>query len=132
MSALEIVEREQTAWEAQNGDWNNEVFPAIKDLREKDTFNLITFSGATRILWDKPRDNTQANRDEALKLEIISRPPRRWQPPWALGFNDRPGQPGLSISKKEVSRPSEAVSGELQDLIQRVVSSFVKHISIFD
>jgi hypothetical protein len=30
----EIVEREQAAWDAQGGDWNNEVFPAIKDLRE--------------------------------------------------------------------------------------------------
>jgi len=30
----EIVEQEQAAWEAQGGDWNNEVFPAIKDLRE--------------------------------------------------------------------------------------------------
>ena len=29
-----IVEHEQTAWDAQGGDWNNEVFPAIKDLRE--------------------------------------------------------------------------------------------------
>jgi renierapurpurin 18,18'-hydroxylase len=27
------VEREQAAWDAQGGDWNNEVFPAIKDLR---------------------------------------------------------------------------------------------------
>jgi phenylpropionate dioxygenase-like ring-hydroxylating dioxygenase large terminal subunit len=29
----EIVEQEQAAWEAQGGDWNNEVFPAINDLR---------------------------------------------------------------------------------------------------
>jgi phenylpropionate dioxygenase-like ring-hydroxylating dioxygenase large terminal subunit len=29
----EIVEYEQQAYEAQGADWNNEVFPAIKDLR---------------------------------------------------------------------------------------------------
>jgi Ca-activated chloride channel family protein len=39
---------------------------AIDGLRPKDTFNLITFSGATRIFWEKPRENTQENRKEAL------------------------------------------------------------------
>ena len=29
----EIVEYEQMAYDAQGGDWNNEVFPAIRDLR---------------------------------------------------------------------------------------------------
>ena len=29
----EIVEFEQQAYDAQGTDWNNEVFPAIKDLR---------------------------------------------------------------------------------------------------
>ena len=29
----EIVEHEQRAYDAQGGDWNNEVFPAIRDLR---------------------------------------------------------------------------------------------------
>ncbi len=29
----QIVEREQEAHDAQGGDWNNEVFPAIRDLR---------------------------------------------------------------------------------------------------
>ena len=29
----EIVEYEQRAYDAQGGDWNNEVFPAIRDLR---------------------------------------------------------------------------------------------------
>jgi phenylpropionate dioxygenase-like ring-hydroxylating dioxygenase large terminal subunit len=29
----EIVEFEQQAYDAQGGDWNNEVFPAIRDLR---------------------------------------------------------------------------------------------------
>ena len=38
---------------------------AIDTLRPRDTFNLITFSGDTRILWDKPRPFNQANRDEA-------------------------------------------------------------------
>jgi hypothetical protein len=27
------VEHEQRAYDAQGGDWNNEVFPAIRDLR---------------------------------------------------------------------------------------------------
>ncbi|HOW72628.1 MAG TPA: VIT domain-containing protein, partial [Phycisphaerae bacterium] len=38
---------------------------AIDTLRPRDTFNLITFSGDTRILWDKPRPFNQTNRDEA-------------------------------------------------------------------
>jgi len=29
----EIVEYEQQAYDAQGADWNNEVFPAIRDLR---------------------------------------------------------------------------------------------------
>ncbi len=29
----EIVEHEQRAYDAQGGDWNNEVFPALRDLR---------------------------------------------------------------------------------------------------
>jgi phenylpropionate dioxygenase-like ring-hydroxylating dioxygenase large terminal subunit len=29
----QIVEREQAAYDAQGADWNNEVFPAIRDLR---------------------------------------------------------------------------------------------------
>jgi len=29
----EIVEMEQAAYDAQGGDWNQEVFPAIKELR---------------------------------------------------------------------------------------------------
>ncbi len=28
-----IVEYEQAAHDAQGGDWNNEIFPAIRDLR---------------------------------------------------------------------------------------------------
>jgi hypothetical protein len=30
----EIVEMEQAAHDAQGADWNNEVFPPIRDLRE--------------------------------------------------------------------------------------------------
>ena len=29
----EIVEMEQSAYDAQGGDWNHEVFPAINQLR---------------------------------------------------------------------------------------------------
>ena len=29
----DIVEKEQAAYDAQGGDWNNEIFPAIRDLR---------------------------------------------------------------------------------------------------
>jgi phenylpropionate dioxygenase-like ring-hydroxylating dioxygenase large terminal subunit len=29
----DIVEHEQRAWDAQGSDWNNEVFPALRDLR---------------------------------------------------------------------------------------------------
>ena len=39
---------------------------AIQAMRSRDTFNIITFSGDTHILWDKPRSNTDANRNEAL------------------------------------------------------------------
>ncbi len=38
---------------------------AIDSLRPQDAFNLITFSGDTRILWDKPRPFTRNNRDAA-------------------------------------------------------------------
>ena len=38
---------------------------AIDSLGPQDTFNLITFSGDTTILWDAPRPNTPANREEA-------------------------------------------------------------------
>ncbi len=38
---------------------------AIDALRPQDTFNLITFSGDTHILWEKPRPFTQTNRKEA-------------------------------------------------------------------
>ncbi len=33
-----------------------------------DTFNLITFAGDTRILWDEPRPNTNENRAEAQEF----------------------------------------------------------------
>ena len=29
----QIVEYEQRAYDTQGGDWNNEVFPAVRDLR---------------------------------------------------------------------------------------------------
>ena len=30
----DIVQYEQAAYDAQGGDWNNELFPALRDLRE--------------------------------------------------------------------------------------------------
>ncbi len=41
---------------------------AIDQMRPQDTFNIITFAGATRIMWDRPRPNTTANRDEAQRF----------------------------------------------------------------
>ncbi len=41
---------------------------AIDALRPQDTFNLVTFSGHTSILWGKPRPFTQANRKEAQQF----------------------------------------------------------------
>jgi Ca-activated chloride channel family protein len=38
---------------------------AIDSLGPQDTFNLITFSGDTHVLWESPRPNTPANREEA-------------------------------------------------------------------
>ena len=38
---------------------------AIDQMGPQDTFNLITFSGDTNILWDEPRPNTEKNREEA-------------------------------------------------------------------
>jgi len=40
----------------------------IDTMRPEDTFNVITFSGYTHILWDQPRPNTPGNRAEAQKL----------------------------------------------------------------
>jgi len=41
---------------------------AIDAMRPEDTFNLITFAGCTRILWDAPRPATPENIAEAQKL----------------------------------------------------------------
>ncbi|MHC4320571.1 MAG: VIT domain-containing protein, partial [Planctomycetota bacterium] len=41
---------------------------AINAMRPADTFNVITFAGRTRVLWDKPRPATEANRAEARAL----------------------------------------------------------------
>lgn len=38
---------------------------AIDTMGEKDTFNLITFSGDTHILWPEPKPATKENRQEA-------------------------------------------------------------------
>lgn len=38
---------------------------ALDSMRPGDTFNIILFSGQTRILWDDPRPNTLENRAEA-------------------------------------------------------------------
>ena len=38
---------------------------AIDQMGPQDTFNLITFSGDTNILWEEPRPNTEKNREEA-------------------------------------------------------------------
>jgi len=39
---------------------------AIDAMRPADTFNVITFSGHTSILWEEPRPNTQENRALAI------------------------------------------------------------------
>ena len=38
---------------------------AIDSMRENDTFNLITFAGSTRMLWDRPRPASEENRQLA-------------------------------------------------------------------
>ena len=38
---------------------------AIDSMGPQDTFNLITFSGDTHVLWDEPRPNTAGNREAA-------------------------------------------------------------------
>ena len=42
----------------------------IDSMRDDDTFNIITFAGATQILWKEPRANTAANR--AAAQEFVS------------------------------------------------------------
>jgi Ca-activated chloride channel family protein len=37
----------------------------VDSMREDDTFNLITFAGTTRVLWDEPRPSTAERRAEA-------------------------------------------------------------------
>ena len=44
----DIVEKEQAAYDAQGGDWNNEIFPAIRDLRA-----LLARCGSPALL-DQP------------------------------------------------------------------------------
>jgi Ca-activated chloride channel family protein len=41
---------------------------AIKELRENDKFNIITFAGFTSVLWPKPVANTGDNRARALEF----------------------------------------------------------------
>ncbi len=41
---------------------------AIDAMRPQDTFNIITFAGTTKILWERPRPNTPANRSAAQKF----------------------------------------------------------------
>ena len=38
---------------------------AIDSMGPQDTFNLITFSGDTHVLWEEPKPNTPQNREEA-------------------------------------------------------------------
>ncbi len=40
----------------------------IDTMQPHDTFNLVTFAGHTRILWDRPRPNTPQNRAEMQAL----------------------------------------------------------------
>ncbi len=51
----EIVEYEQQAYDAQGSDWNNEVFPAIRDLR-----TVLARSGAPMDVEPAPRSQTFA------------------------------------------------------------------------
>jgi hypothetical protein len=37
-------------------------------MRPQDTFNIITFAGATKIMWERPRPNNEANRVEAQRF----------------------------------------------------------------
>ncbi|HUS47911.1 MAG TPA: VWA domain-containing protein, partial [Phycisphaerae bacterium] len=41
---------------------------AIKELRENDRFNIITFAGYTAMLWPEPVANTEENRTRALEF----------------------------------------------------------------
>lgn len=41
---------------------------SIDAMRPTDTFNIITFSGDTHILWNQPRPNTPENRAEAVQF----------------------------------------------------------------
>ena len=51
----EIVEYEQQAYDAQGSDWNNEVFPAIRDLR-----TVLARSGVPMDVEPAPRSQTFA------------------------------------------------------------------------
>lgn len=41
---------------------------ALDAMRPQDSFNIITFAGATRVMWERPRPNTTANRAEAQEF----------------------------------------------------------------
>jgi Ca-activated chloride channel homolog len=44
----------------------------IKALNPDDTFNIVNFSTNFKTLWDKPRPNTEANREEAIHyVEVL-------------------------------------------------------------
>ena len=75
---------------------------AISGMRPGDTFNLITFSGDTRILWPAPRPNTPENRAEAQKFlasrrgggatEMMKAIDAALRPTATLTDNGRPGR----------------------------------------
>lgn len=40
----------------------------IDTMNPADTFNIITFAGQTQVLWERPRPNSTANRNEAQRF----------------------------------------------------------------
>jgi len=59
----EIVEFEQRAYDAQGADWNNEVFPAIRDLRACWRVAANRWSSAPRLLARVPIESTADRHD---------------------------------------------------------------------
>jgi hypothetical protein len=41
---------------------------AVDAMGPRDTFNIITYAGSTRVLWDQPKPNTPQNRNDAQQF----------------------------------------------------------------
>jgi renierapurpurin 18,18'-hydroxylase len=70
----EIVEMEQAAYDAQGADWNQEVFPPIRDLRA-----LLAANGRPIMRPERPRARARSDQQTPSGAKSSRRPPANEQ-----------------------------------------------------